>query len=400
MANKKRRKYVKRIHKENKKNKSLFRTFLIIAAIIIATFFIWQLIITYYQQKKKEPILSIQEDSAKIDSKKTIKSQVESAIDYALKRLEVPDEFIETKIKGNTIIKKIVLDTNQLSLTIANIFITDKVEEAGGQVITVKESNDGNSIEMKLYDPKIKKYFLLKISNDTNKIYKKITKLSIIIDDFGYFSGELLEKFLSLDKNISFSILPELPYSQEVMQKAYNQGRETIIHIPMEPISYPQNDPGKNAIFANLSEKKIEKRVKKYIKNLPLCIGANNHMGSLAMQYRNVVTPVLKVLKENNLFFIDSRTTPKTIGYELAQEIGIPTYMIDFFLDTGTYSDRVSTKTKRLLELAKTQNEIVVISHCTLKSLKELKQILENIEDKNFKLVPISEIVLPEKYAI
>lgn len=388
MANIKRKKYIKKSQKKRKKNKTSFKIFLITASIVIIAFFIWQLIITTSQSKKKKEVEEI------------IKSPIESAINYALQRLEIPDDFIKTHTKGNTITKEIIIDSNQLSLTIANIFITDKIEEAGGQVITVQESNDGNSIEMKLYDPKEKRYFLLKIKNDINNLYEKITKLSIIIDDFGNFSGEKLHEYLALDKNIIFSILPELAYSQEVMQKAYNQGRETIIHMPMEPTSYPQNDPGKNAIFVNLSEKEIKKRVKKYIKNLPLCIGANNHMGSLAMQYKNVLIPVMNILKKNGLFFLDSKTTLKTVGYELAREMDIPTYMIDFFLDTGTFPDRALAKTNRLLELAKTQSEIIVISHCITKSLEELKQILRNIEDKNFKLVPISEIILPKEYVL
>jgi hypothetical protein len=256
---------------------------------------------------------------------------------------------------------------------------------------------------MKIFDPKIKKYFILKIKNDTDNLYQKITSLAIIIDDFGNFSGELLEEFLALNKNINFSILPELPHSQEVMQKAYNQGRETLIHIPMEPISYPKEDPGKNAIFVDLSENEIKKRVRKYIQNLPLCIGANNHMGSMVMQHRKALMPVLTVLKENNLFFVDSRTTSKTIGYSLAEEMEIPTYLIDFFLDSGKYPDRVAAKTKKLLELARAQNEIVVITHCKRKSLEHLKQILRNIADSSaswqIKLVPISEIVLPKEYA-
>ena len=400
MANKKRRKYIKKSNKKTSKNKTTFKKFIIVAAIVVIAFFIWQLIITNSQRKKKESVIIIQEETEQIDVEEIAKSPVESAINYALQRLEIPDDFVKTYSKGNTITKKIIIDSNQLSLTIANIFITDKIEDAGGQVITVYESNDGNSIEMKLYDPKEKRYFILKIKNDTNNLYEKITKLSIIIDDFGGFSGELLQKFLELDKNIIFSILPELSYSQEVMQKAYNQGRETMIHIPMEPISYPQNDPGKNAIFVNLSEMEIKKRVKKYIKNLPLCIGANNHMGSLAMQHKNILNPVMSILKENGLFFVDSRTTPKTVGYELAREKDIPAYKIDFFLDTGTFPDIVSAKTNRLIELAKSQNKIVVISHCNKKSLEEMKQILRNIKDKNFKLVPISEIVLPKLYTI
>ncbi|MBC8526447.1 MAG: divergent polysaccharide deacetylase family protein [Candidatus Cloacimonetes bacterium] len=413
-----RRKYKRKKPKKNKKSFS-FKTFLIIAVIIIVAFFVWQLVVNISQKEKKEPtfiIKEIPEEKEKIPVE-IEKGAVESAINYALQRLEIPEEFIKTYSKRNKICKDIIIDINQLSLTIANIFITDKVEEVGGQVISVEESKDGNSIEMKIFDPIIKQYYILKIKNDTNNLYEKIIKLSVIIDDFGYFSGELLDEFLALDKSITFSILPELSYSQEVMQKAYNQGRETFIHIPMEPISYPQNDPGKNAIFVHLSEEEIEKRVKKYIKNLPLCIGGNNHMGSLATQHRDVMMPVLKIMKENNLIFVDSKTTPKSIANSLAKEMGIPTYQRDLFLDPDEIKqNRVEIITKKILKYSEGQNKIVAITHCNRKSLDELKQILKNVSDSSastrfipdtsgsrswrIKLIPISEILMPEEYVL
>ena len=178
MTTRKRRKYIR---KKEKKNKSSFKTFLIIAAIIIVAFFVWQIVITISQKEKKESALLIkekpEEEKEKIPPEVT-KGGVESAINYALGRLEIPKKFIKTYTRGNDIIKEIIIDNNQLSFPIANIFITDKVEEAGGQVITVKESSDGNSIEMKIFDPKIKKYIILKIQNDQNNLYQKIWRQS------------------------------------------------------------------------------------------------------------------------------------------------------------------------------------------------------------------------------
>lgn len=399
MASKKRKKYKRKTRE--KKNFSSFKTFLIIAVILITAFFIWQFVINLPFQKNNEQTLKITgEPEGKMPDEIT-ESAVESAINYALMRLEIPQKFIKTYSHKDKIIKKITIDNNKLELSITNIFITDKVKEAEGQVISVEESNSGNSLEMKIFDPKIKKYFILKIKNDIQNLYEKTCKLSIIIDDFGYFSGELLEEFLDLDKSITFSILPELPHSQTVMQKAYNQGRETFIHIPMEPTSYPKDNPGKNAIFVQLSEKEIEKRMKNYIKNLPLCIGGNNHMGSLATQHKNVMMPVLKIMKKNNLIFVDSKTIAKSIAYSLAKEMGILTCKRDIFLDADESDEKiVETITKKILKYAETQDKIVAITHCNRESLLELKQILKNIADKNIKLVPISKIVKPEEYVL
>lgn len=404
MANTSRKKYRKKMTKKQKSGKSKtpnkFKLFLVVAACIIIAFFIWQMIPIKPVNDHAESSLNVPEEIPETEKAISDKTPVQASIDFALQRLEIPTKFIHTKKYGNTTSIRISIDMNQISLTICNIFITDTVEEAGGQVIKSDEAYNGNLLTMKIFDPQYKHYYILNIEGDKDGKYENITSLSIIIDDFGYFGSKKLDDFLRINKNITFSILPELPFSQVVMQKADNQDRETMIHIPMEPISYPQNDPGDNAIFVDLTSKEIRKRMKKYLKNLPLCIGANNHMGSLATQHEYIMTPVLKTLKENNLFFVDSRTSQKTIAYSLAKDMGMDTYKIDFFLDSGSADGRVQRMTDKIKKYAQTHREIVVISHCSSKSLKELKQILQNLEGSDIKVVKISDIVKHEEYVL
>ena len=393
MANNQRKRYKKKTSKKKEENALLkFKWLLIIAVFIIIVFFIWQVI---------ESLKTSPENDTLIVTEETTEVQgVGDIIDYALKRLEIPERFIKTYKIDDKIYKEITINSNQLSLTISNIFITDKVEEKGGQILNVGESDDGNKIEMEIFDPVTKQYYILILKNDTKGLYENITKLSIVIDDFGYFNGPLLDEFLALNKSITFAIMPDLAYSEEIMQKAYNQGRETIIHVPMEPETYPKDDPGKNAIYVDLTENEIKKRMKKFIKQLPLCIGANNHMGSLATQHEYVMRPVLEVLKANNMCFFDSRTSAKSVGYTLAEDMEVPTCQRDIFLDSGEYPDRVAAKTENILDLASRKDKIIVITHAKKSSLEELKQILKNLEGNNINLTPITDIVLPKEYVL
>lgn len=403
MANQKRKKYVKKGSKRptKKQKRSLLKPVLIIVVILVLALIVWQGVIRISEREKEKPTLAIEEREVPPPAVR-VESKVDSVISYALERLEIPPNFITTTRRNDEIYKDIILNSGQLTLTIANIFITDKVKEVGGKVIKVEENSSGTAIIMRIFDPEIKKYFVLNIRADEKGLYKDITDLSIIIDDFGNFGGEWLDEFLKLDRAITFSILPGLPYSKEVMHKAYEQGREVIIHIPMEPITYPQDDPGKDAIFVELSEKEIEKRMQKYIKELPFAIGANNHMGSMVMQYRKPLEPVMRVLKENEMFFVDSHTTNKTVGWELAREMGIPSYLVDFFLDVEDVSQTGFDEkiTEKILQYAKTHSEIVVITHCKRSSLNSLTKILNNLKNTNVRLVPLSDIVLPKEYVL
>ncbi len=98
--------------------------------------------------------------------------------------------------------------------------------------------------------------------------------------------------------------------------------------------------------------------------------------------------------------FFDSRTSAKSVGYTLAEDMGIPTCQRDIFLDSGEYPDRVIAKTNNILDLASRKNKIIVITHAKKSSIEELKQILKNLEGNNIELVPITDIVLPKEYVL
>lgn len=80
------------------------------------------------------------------------------------------------------------------------------------------------------------------------------------------------------------------------------------------------------------------------MKELPYCIGANNHMGSLATADKQVMTTVLEVLKRHSMFFIDSFTTSSSVAFQTAQEMLIPSIRRDIFLDAPDHSDATLNK--------------------------------------------------------
>ena len=138
-----------------------------------------------------------------------------------------------------------------------------------------------------------------------------------------------------------------------------------------------------------------------YIKQFPLCVGANNHMGSFATTDEFVMRTVLQVLKEHELYFVDSRTSVSSIAYDVAREMMIPTCENKLFLDTPRISEKtLALKIKKLEHLAVDNKKILVITHCTSQKKYEfLKEFIEEIEKLDFELVPVSELFksnLPE----
>ncbi len=343
------------------------------------------------QEKDQVSIINKQEEISVLD-----------AIVHAKLLLRVDEKNYKNYIGEDAVYITIGINRSEMDLNYANVIITDQVELINGKLISGVEKNSGNKQVLEFKDPQDSQMYVvtLKYSKLQEEIEPK-TQLAIVVDDFGIRNNKLLDAFCSLNSNITFAILPDQKYSKHVMNKAAETGHETMIHIPMEPISYPRDNPGANAIYVHLSENEIKRRMESYIKQFPLCVGANNHMGSFVTTDESVMRIVLQVLQDHDLYFIDSRTSQSSVAYDVAKEMLIPTFENQFFLDTPSITDQtVSRKLKQLKYLAKSKDKILVITHCATQDRYEfLKEFVEEIEKLDFELIPVSELFknkLPE----
>ncbi|HPR18026.1 MAG TPA: divergent polysaccharide deacetylase family protein [Candidatus Cloacimonadota bacterium] len=341
--------------------------------------------------------------TAQLEVKQIVEERtVLDAIMHSKRLMGVSDKNFKHYVGNDAIFISIGIDRNEMDLNYANMILSGQVEMENGTVLSGEEKDNGNKQVIRIRDNDDQQIYQVTLFYQKSaETQKPKTKLAIVVDDFGIHNDKILEKFCSLDKNITFAILPEQKYSETVMTKAAEFGHETIIHIPMEPVSYPKNNPGNEAIFVHLSQKEIIKRLEKFIKQLPLCIGASNHMGSLVTTDESVMRTVLSVLKEHNLFFIDSRTSTTSIAYDLAKEMIIPTFESSLFLDTPDISDKtMNSKISILKNMFKTHDKILVITHCaTEERYQYLKKFVEKISQYDIELIPLSQLFqndLPE----
>ncbi|MDP8203494.1 MAG: divergent polysaccharide deacetylase family protein [Candidatus Tenebribacter mawsonii] len=344
-------------------------------------------------QQKKDKISIIQ---------KRKEISVLDAIVHAKLLLGIPEENYKNHIGDEAIFISLGIDSSEMDLNYANIIVTGQVELIGGKIKSGLEKNNGNKQVLEIEDQNdSQKYVVTLYYTKLQEVAKNKTLLAIVVDDFGIGNNKLLDDFCSLDSNVTFAILPDQKFSKHIMNKAAETGHESMIHIPMEPISYPKDNPGANAIYVHLSEKEIKRRMENYIKQFPLCVGANNHMGSFATTDEKVMRTVLQVLKDHNLYFVDSRTSQSSIAYDVAKRMMIPTCVNQFFLDTPSITEKtLAKKIKQIRYLAKDRDKILVITHCATQDRYEfLREFIKEINKLDFELVPVSELFkskLPE----
>ena len=159
---------------------------------------------------------------------------------------------------------------------------------------------------------------------------KERGRIGIIIDDFGYRNDEVSDGFLDLDARLTYAVIPGHAHSASFGQKAVSAGFEVIVHMPMENTGKTYGEE-EFVLMTDMDKETIERRLKNALNQIPTAIGMNNHQGSKASADQHVMTNVAKVLKNKNLFYIDSRTTVETIGETTMEVFGVPSARRNIF---------------------------------------------------------------------
>lgn len=214
-------------------------------------------------------------------------------------------------------------------------------------------------------------------------------KVAIIIDDIGYRQSDI--EALELPGQITFAVLPHTPFGKILAEKAHAQRNEVILHIPMEATDGKVLGPG--ALTSSMNEENIRSTLTKSFDEIPFAIGINNHMGSHLTTLYQPMAWTMRFLKERNLLFIDSLTTPQSKAERVARYFGVPTRHRHIFLDNQLDSEYIGNQFSQLLYQANRYKSIIAIAHPHPETMAALKALLPKLKEHNISLVPISELL-------
>ena len=115
-------------------------------------------------------------------------------------------------------------------------------------------------------------------------------------------------------------------------------------------------------------------------------------MGSSFSERYDKMKIVLREIKKHDLFYVDSRTTNRTVAFKLAREMGIPAAEKSLFLDNDLSDEAIRYQLERLMGMARYSGEAVGIGHPHKEMLEILYEYLDKLKT-DFRVVPVSELV-------
>ena len=206
------------------------------------------------------------------------------------------------------------------SLMLLNLKITVLVKNLGGGIFRGIEGADGKvlTLTMGASEQPTDIIILKKVTG----IGLQKAKIAIIIDDVGFRSPDSARRFCNLGQVVTLSILPFQPYTAQDVEIARETGTPYMLHMPMEPKSSAAK-PGEGVILDNDDKSVVLQKLRRAFRSVSGAPGLNNHMGSKVTDNIRTMEFIMSFLAENNLFFVDSKTSLNTVAYATSTRMGV-----------------------------------------------------------------------------
>lgn len=221
-------------------------------------------------------------------------------------------------------------------------------------------------------------------------------RLVLVVDDL----GNQFQPAVNVINNplvSTVAIMPGRPFTDEIANLANQHGKEIIVHLPMaNETDFPLGPLGLNA---DDSSELMLQTLRSAIHSVPHAVGLSNHMGSRLTQDETAMRILVRELKQQGLYFFDSRTIASTVAWKVAKEEQVPWSMRNVFLDHQRDQEFMAKQWHVALTRVNRGEDTTVIAHPYPETLEFLDRQWSN-GDKTLSLGALSSVLNYPNYPV
>lgn len=261
-------------------------------------------------------------------------------------------------------------------------------EDEIGQMISAIEEQE---VYTPTFEDALPEPMFQKAAAPVEVVAEKRHLMGLIIDDVGY-SMKAMRRLVQLPFAVNVAILPDSPYAKESAQMAYQHGLTVMLHMPMQT-SNPkyQQKMERSYLHKDMSKDEFISAFEEALAKVPHVQGVNNHMGSLLTENKQAMQWMMELCKKHNLFFIDSRTSSKSVAASEADQAQIFWNQRDVFLDHSVEAAALEHAWSSALHCTETSDHCIVLGHPHPETLDFLEHGIHGLGTQFF--VPIRQIL-------
>jgi polysaccharide deacetylase 2 family uncharacterized protein YibQ len=212
-------------------------------------------------------------------------------------------------------------------------------------------------------------------------------RLAVLIHTLGQATAPT-DAAVMLQAPLGLAFSPYDDRSTQAAQRARSRGHQVLVSLPMEPATFPLNNPGDRALMVALAPAENATRLAWALERVPGAAGVTNALaairGERLLAAGEQVRSLAEILRARGLFFIEARPGERPLP-------GVGAASVDIVLDDqpGAIDARLS----ELERLARDRGAALGLTAPAPLILEKLAPWLAGLEGRGIALVPPSLVL-------
>ena len=211
-------------------------------------------------------------------------------------------------------------------------------------------------------------------------------KVALVIGGLGLNAKSTREAIEQLPPEVTLSFVPYTDGLQGWIDLARANGHEALLETPMEPLDYPQNDPGPYTLMAQDPGPETVKRLEWLMSRATGYFGVTNYLGGRFLASDPAMGVFTAALRQRGLAFVDDGSATTRGG-------GVPRASADMVIDQTLDGGSIDQQLAGLESAAQQHGRALGSGFAYPVTLQEVKRWAAGLAGRGLVLAPASAVM-------
>ncbi|MEJ0050098.1 MAG: divergent polysaccharide deacetylase family protein [Methylovirgula sp.] len=216
-------------------------------------------------------------------------------------------------------------------------------------------------------------------------------RVVIVVGGLGLSRTITEQAIATLPAGVTFGFAPYGHDLKASVAEARANGHEIILQAPMEPMDYPQTNPGPHLLLTSAGLAANTDNLHWLMSRFPGYVGIGNFLGAKFTADLKSLSPVLQEIGERGLIYLDDGSSPQSLAMTVAAQDNVPAIKADIILDAAP--DGIEAALVQLEAMARSKGLAIGVASALPESLEKIGRFARSTQADGLALVPLSAAV-------
>ena len=217
-------------------------------------------------------------------------------------------------------------------------------------------------------------------------------RIAIVVSGLGIGANATAEALTKLPAAVTFAFSPYGSDVDRLVSRARGEGHEILIQVPMEPLDYPDNDPGPRTLLTSIGAEQNLDRLHWFMSRCQGYVGIASYMGARFTANEPAMGPVLGDIAKRGLIYFDDGSSPRSLAIQLSGANNGAFAKAHVVLDVVPIATEIDSALSRLETLARSGGVGIGVASVLPVGIDRIAQWVKAAESRGLVLVPISVV--------